>query len=93
MVRDPFSFSLPLRFARPLAVPLIPFLWPSSSVSSTSSFLVRLPRPELLEDGRGGLCVLSFGLGAVSVVGEPVGGHHDSSAAPISRLLCNAVSR
>ena len=73
MVRDPFSFSLPLRFARPLAVPLIPFLWPSSSVSSTSSFLVRLPRPELLEDGRGGLCVLSFGLGAVSVVGEPVG--------------------
>lgn len=35
--------------------------------------MARLLRPELLDDGSGGLCVLPCGLGAVSVVGEPVG--------------------
>ena len=73
MLREPFSFSLPFRFARPLVVPLTPLLWASSNDSSASSFFVRLVRPELLEDGSGGLCELSLGLGAVSVVGEPVG--------------------
>lgn len=73
MVRDPFSFSLPLRFVRPLVVPLMPFLWTSSNGSSRSSFLVRLLRLELLDEGSGGRGGLSFGLGAVSVVGEPVG--------------------
>lgn len=76
---SPFSFSLPLRFVRPfvvgagVVVPLIPFLWPSSNGSSSSSFLARLARPELLEDSSGGRGGLSFGFGAVSVVGEPVG--------------------
>lgn len=74
----PFSFSLPLRFARPLTagagvVPLIPFLGFSSSGSSRSSFLARLLLLELLERGRGGRWGLSLGLGALSVVGEPVG--------------------
>lgn len=38
-----------------------------------SSFFVRLLRLELLDEGREGLCALSFDLGAVSAVGDPAG--------------------
>lgn len=51
----------------------MPFLWFSSNGSSSSSFFERLLLLELLEEGRGGRGGLSFGLGAFSVVGEPVG--------------------
>ena len=73
MVRADFSFSLPFRFARPLVVPLIPFLCISSSETSTSSCLVRFPLLKLFEEEREGRCELSLDLGAVSEVGEPAG--------------------
>ncbi len=73
MVSVPFSFSLPFRLPRPLVVPLTPFLCISSSVRSTSSFLVRFDLfalPLVDSDGR---WELSFDLGADSEVGEPAG--------------------
>ena len=63
---------VPLRLARPLDVPLAPVFWFSSAGSSASSFLARLLRPELLDEGAG-RWGLSLGLGPVSEVGEPAG--------------------
>ena len=42
-------------------------------MSSISSFLARLLRLELLDEGGAGFCVLSLDLGALSAVGDPAG--------------------
>ena len=66
------SFSLPLRFARAVPLPLVPFLR-SSGASSCSSCLLRLLLFELLDGGGGGLGTFSLAFGAESAAGDPAG--------------------